>query len=183
MAIEISKILLISFILILVAFLFDLIGFATPNYITVDATVIKVNAHAGLWKICTTTLGVKSCADISGTVEDKDWFRACRVMSIFGLISLLAAAVLTGLKLFLLREMKPVFFAAIGTTFAAAFFILVANSLYAANRDDVSVPGFTPNYGFSYGLTLTAMCIAVVAGIIMIVDLFMGTSLSKVQSN
>ncbi|CAG2250889.1 unnamed protein product [Mytilus edulis] len=135
MAIEISKILLISFILILVAFLFDLIGFATPNYITVDATVIKVSAHAGLWKICTTTLGVKSCADISGTVEDK------------------------------------------------AFFILVANSLYAANRDDVSVPGYTPDYDFSYGLTLTAMCIAVVAGIIMIVDLFMGTSLPKVQSN
>ncbi|CAG2209108.1 unnamed protein product [Mytilus edulis] len=183
MAIEISKILLISFILILVAFLFDLIGFATPNYITVDATVIEV--RAGLWKVCTTTLGVESCPDISGTVEDKGiiGLRACRVMSIFGLISLLAAAVLTGLKLFLLREMKPVFFAAIGTTFAAAFFILVANSLYAANRDDVSVPGVTPNYGFSYGLTLTAMCIAVVAGIIMIVDLFMGTSLPKVQSN
>ncbi|XP_063402008.1 uncharacterized protein LOC134686267 [Mytilus trossulus] len=181
MAVELSKILLISFILILIAFFFDLIGFATPNYVTIDATVVEVNG--GLWKICTTTQGVKVCADISGTVVDEDWFRACRVMSVFGFISLLAAAVLTGLKLFLLREMKPVFFAAIGTTFAAAFFILVANSLYAANRDDVSITGFTTNYGFSYGLTLTAMCFAVVAGIIMIVDLFMGTKLPKVQSN
>ncbi|VDI02619.1 Hypothetical predicted protein [Mytilus galloprovincialis] len=180
MAIEISKILLISFILILIAFLFDLIGFATPNYITVDVGSVEINA--GLWKTCTTALGNTVCVDISGTIEDKDWFRACRAMSIFGFISLLVAAVLTGLKLFLLRELKPIFFAAIGTTFAGAFFILVANSIYAANSDDVS-GGNTSNYGFSYGLSLTAMCIAVASGIIMIVDFVMGKSLKKVQSN
>ncbi|XP_052086650.1 uncharacterized protein LOC127723983 [Mytilus californianus] len=182
MAIEISKIFLISFILILVALLFELIGFSTPNYVTIDGgSLFEVNG--GLWKRCTTVNSVKSCQDISGTVEEKDWFRACRAMSIFGFISLLVAAVLTGLKLFLLREMKPIFFASIGTTFSAAFFILVANSLYAANIDDVSVTGYTSNYGYSFGLSLTAMCIAVVAGIIMIVDLFIGTSLKKVQSN
>lgn len=46
-----------------------------------------------------------------------DWFKAVRATSIMGFISLLVALVMTILKMFFMKDKKPIVLAAIGTAF------------------------------------------------------------------
>lgn len=46
-----------------------------------------------------------------------DWFKAVRATSILGFISLLVGIVMILLKMFVVKDMKPVLFAAIGSAF------------------------------------------------------------------
>lgn len=46
-----------------------------------------------------------------------DWFKAVRATSILGFISLLVGIVMILLKMFVVKDMKPVLFAAIGAAF------------------------------------------------------------------
>lgn len=46
-----------------------------------------------------------------------DWFKAVRATSILGFISLLVSIVMILLKMFVVKDMKPVLFAAIGAAF------------------------------------------------------------------
>lgn len=46
-----------------------------------------------------------------------DWFKAVRATSILGFISLLVGIVMILLKMFVVKDMKPVLFVAIGAAF------------------------------------------------------------------
>lgn len=46
-----------------------------------------------------------------------DWLKGVRATSILGCISLLGALVLTILKMFVMKDKKPILFAAVGTAF------------------------------------------------------------------
>lgn len=46
-----------------------------------------------------------------------DWFKAVRATSILGFISLFVGIVMILLKMFVVKDMKPVLFAAIGAAF------------------------------------------------------------------
>lgn len=46
------------------------------------------------------------------------WFELVRAFSILGLLLLIVAVVMTVLKLFVMKDKKPVLFAGIGTSFA-----------------------------------------------------------------
>lgn len=50
-------------------------------------------------------------------LSSTDWLKAVRATSILGFVSLLVALVVTILKLFFLKNMKPALFAVIGTAF------------------------------------------------------------------
>lgn len=51
-------------------------------------------------------------------IFNADWERAVRAMSILGFLVLIVAVVMTVLKLFVMKDKKPVLFAGIGTSFA-----------------------------------------------------------------
>ncbi|XP_063412527.1 uncharacterized protein LOC134695240 [Mytilus trossulus] len=181
MATQTSKPLLISFILVLVAYLFDIIGFSTTYHTVIDGTSFDV--HGGLWKQCVTVNDVTTCSDISDSVADEDWFRSCRALSIIALICFLAGAICTGLKLFALKENKALLIAAICTILTAAICILTSDILLTQNIDDFSVNGVDAVYGWGFALTLVGMGIAVIVVVIMIVDLVKGGGNAKVNSN
>ncbi|CAG2251668.1 unnamed protein product [Mytilus edulis] len=180
MATQTSKPLLISFILVLVAYLFDIIGFSTTYHTVIDSTSFEV--HGGLWKQCVTANGVTTCSDIPDSAADKDWFRSCRALSIIALICFLAGAICTGLKVFALKENKALLIAAICTILTAAICILTSDILLTQNIDDFTVNGIEADYGWGFALTLVGMGIAVIAVVIMIVNLVKGNGNGKVNS-
>lgn len=61
----------------------------------------------------------------------EDWFKAVQAMSILGFLVLLVAVVMTILKLFVMKDNKPVLFAGIGTSFAGG------TDIYRTNLSDI----------------------------------------------
>lgn len=62
-------------------------------------------------------------------ILNADWQKAVRAMSILGLLLLIVAVVMTIMKLFVMKDKKPVLFAGIGTSFAGGeIYISTENS-------------------------------------------------------
>ncbi|VDI27263.1 Hypothetical predicted protein [Mytilus galloprovincialis] len=162
---------MISLILMLVALIVYIIGFSTRHFIDIDEPTYKI--HFGLWDACASISGQTICKDTAeGTnVGNKGWFKAWRATSILGLIFLFAAIICSGLKLFAFKEKKYILIAGICMTFAAVVFILIASIVFTHNDDDhFGALGLYFDYGYSLDLTIVGMCIAVIAGVFMVVD-------------
>ncbi|CAC5359509.1 unnamed protein product [Mytilus coruscus] len=173
----VSKILMISFILILAALLVYVIGFSTSHFIDIEQASSR-SYHGGLWVRCETLhskIDLTTCQDTAEffNLGDRAWFKACRATSILGLIFLFVAIICAGLKLLAFKEKKDVLQAAIGMTFGAVVFILAAVIVFTQNVEEVAV-GLPFDYGFSFALTIVGMCIAVIAGVFMVVECFTG---------
>uniref|UniRef100_A0A8W8NJV5 Uncharacterized protein n=1 Tax=Magallana gigas TaxID=29159 RepID=A0A8W8NJV5_MAGGI len=79
------KLSLTGLVLIICSFIFQLIGLASPYWISFEYQGIKV--HSGLWKTCATIklIDKVECFDFESV---SDWFKAVRATSIMGFISL-----------------------------------------------------------------------------------------------
>nr|XP_022294563.1 uncharacterized protein LOC111104749 [Crassostrea virginica] len=165
---EATKFLLVGLVLTICAVIFQLIGLASPYWLTTDLPGANVNL--GLWKYCAESVpdGLTICVDTTIRVTE-DWFTAVQAMSILGLIALVAALVMTILKMFVMKENKVPQFVAIATAFAAAIFILISIAVFAAKMNDLfqSIP-FT--YHFAFAFCILAMLAAIGAGCLMLVD-------------
>ncbi|XP_062603973.1 uncharacterized protein LOC134265774 [Saccostrea cucullata] len=168
---EASKFQLIALVLTICAVVFRLIGLASPYWISFDIIISKVNS--GLWKTCAKIIltGDTECSDV--IVTDDDWLKAVRAMSILGLLVLVVAAIMTVLKLFVLKDMKPILFVAIGTAFAGAVFILISVAVYAAKVNDLyDYVDF--DYHFAFAFSIIGMIAAIGAGVVMVVEITKG---------
>lgn len=163
---EASKLLLTALVLIICAFICQLIGLASPYWISFE--ILGIKAHSGLWKSCAIVklLDIDECADYEIIT---DWLKAVRATSIMGFISLLVALVMTILKLFFLKDMKPALFAAIGTAFIGALFILISIAVYAAKTGELTSHSVF-EYHFAFVFCILAMLAALGAGSVMVVD-------------
>lgn len=166
---EASKLLLTGLVLIICAFICQLIGLASPYWVSYEILGIKV--HTGLWKTCTKVklLDIDECADYDSEITP-DWLKAVRATSILGFVSLLVALVVTILKLFFLKNMKPALFAVIGTAFIGALFILISIAVYSSKIGDFGLSQITYDYHFAFVFCIMAMLAAVAAGSVMVVD-------------
>ncbi|VDI05225.1 Hypothetical predicted protein [Mytilus galloprovincialis] len=172
----VSKVLMVSFILMLIALLVYVIGFSTPHFVDIELPPYKI--YGGLWVRCQSLHDVKDCmdtADFTGTLGNlgnRGWFKTCKATSILGFIFLFMAIVCAGLKLcdFLGRTY---IIASTCMTIAAVVFILVAVIVFTQNVEEVTF-NLPYKYGFSFALIIVGMCIAVIAGVIMVVECFMG---------
>lgn len=161
-----SKFILIGLVLTICAFIFQIIGLASPYWIFIESGGNK--AYSGLWKSClySKSLDKTACSDWT---EVQDWFNAVRATSILGFISLLVAIVVILLKMFVMKDMKPILFAAIGSAFVGALFILISIAVYASKADGL-VMGTSLDYHFAFAFCIIAMLAALGAGAIMIMD-------------
>ncbi|XP_052687233.1 uncharacterized protein LOC128166221 [Crassostrea angulata] len=165
---EASKILLTGFVLIICAFICQLIGLASPYWISFENLGMK--EHIGLWKFCAKvkSLDKDECAHHDWEIIP-DWLKAVRATSSLGFLTLLVALEMTILKLFFLKDMKPALFAAIGTAFMGALFILISLAVFVAKTADlISHSGY--KYHFAFVFCILAMLAAVGSGSVMVVD-------------
>ncbi|CAG2250890.1 unnamed protein product [Mytilus edulis] len=157
------------------ALLIYVIGFSTSHFIDIKQSSFK-KYYIGLWISCETYLSIKDLSACQDSVEffnlgDRVWFKASRATSILGIIFLCAALICAGLKLFVFKGKKCILDAAIGMTFVAVVFILIASIVFTHNDDDhFGALGLYFDYGYSFDLTIVGMCTAVIAGVFMVVD-------------
>lgn len=161
-----SKFILIGLVLTICGFIFQVVGLASPYWIFVEFGGNK--AYSGLWKSCVFSKALDTTVCNNWT-EVQDWFKAVRATSILGFISLLVGIVMILLKMFVVKDMKPVLFAAIGAAFVGALFILISIAVYASKADDL-VGGTSVDYHFAFAFCIIAMLAALGAGAIMIVE-------------
>eukprot|EP00105_Crassostrea_gigas_P029614 XP_011451605.1 PREDICTED: uncharacterized protein LOC105345225 [Crassostrea gigas] len=165
---EASKFLLSGLLLTVCALIFQLVGLASPNWITTYVQGVKI--QIGLWKLCAKVRKRNWC------LEDKDvrdFLEPVRATAIVGFISLLFALVLIILKIFVMKDKKNILFVAIGSTFVGAFFILVSIADFARKiDDDFNSDGEELDYDFSFAfaLCIIAMLSSLSAGAVMIAD-------------
>ncbi|XP_052702574.1 uncharacterized protein LOC128179205 [Crassostrea angulata] len=163
----------VALVLTICALVFQIIGLASPYWVYMEFRTGKF--FSGLWKECT-ELKEATCTD---TKDDKeDWFKAVQAMSILGFLVLIVAVVMTVLKLFVMKDNKPVLFAGIGTSFAGGtniyrthlrIFILIAVAVYAAKMNDLLTIDF--DYHFAFAFSIIAMITAFAAGGVMLVGI------------
>lgn len=147
------------------AVVFQIIGLAAPYWVLIENSMSKT--WYGLWTMCTEVLSVKTCESQDA---NEDWEKGVRAMSILGFLVLIVAVVMTVLKLFVMKDKKPVLFAGIGTSFAGGIFILIAVAVFAAkNKDVLAARNITDfDYHFAFAFSIIAMITAFAAGGVML---------------
>lgn len=161
-----SKFVLIGLVLTICAVIFQLIGLASPYWMFLESGGNKI--FIGIWKSCgyTQLTDTTTCVD---WVVVQDWLKAVRATSILGFLSLLFALVMIILKMFLMKDRKPILLAGIGTAFVGALFILISIAVFASKVDDL-ITGTVLDYHFAFAFCIIAMLAALGAGAIMMVD-------------
>ncbi|XP_048781320.1 uncharacterized protein LOC125683866 [Ostrea edulis] len=163
-----SRVLRITMVLSICAVIFQIIGLASPYWVTGDTTNLKFNL--GLWKLCVegfSRMEVSECYDIKHA-KLGDWFKAVQALSIMGLLSLLLAVVMVVLKLFVLKDSKAVIFVAIGASFAGAVFILISIAVFADKINELNSKSDSDlnfHYHFAFALSIMGMLAAIGCGV------------------
>lgn len=152
---------IVALVLTICGLVFQIIGLSSPYWIYIEFTGGK--QYSGLWKTCT-EIQETTCIDIN---EDGDWFKAVQAMSILGFLLLIAAVVMTVLKLFVMKDKKPILFAGIGTSFVGGLFILIAVAVYAAKMND-QLSNIDFDFHFAFAFSIIAMIAAFAAGGVML---------------
>ncbi|XP_067682557.1 uncharacterized protein [Haliotis asinina] len=146
--------------LLLFAFILIILGFGTPLWSSRDGQ------SEGLWQICTGN----ECDPVSSDpLADETWFIIAQVCVAVGLITTLIDVILTFVIMLHAKSTgkKAIRVAAIVFAFIPAGFLLVGCLIYAVRGNSY----FTVFYlGFSWGITLIAVFVLVVAGILLAVD-------------
>jgi len=143
--VSVNKILIINVILVVVALILHVVGFATPGWIGNSV------AHSGLWQSCYKS----TCGNIKITNHK---FRAVRAMECLALICYIVAAVLgvlAILKLGLRKKANKL----MGLLVLVGFvFAIIGVIIYGVT--------YKNNLYYSFGLTIVAFIIAFVAGLL-----------------
>ncbi|XP_052702569.1 uncharacterized protein LOC128179137 [Crassostrea angulata] len=160
-----SKLFMIALVLNICALVFQIIGVAPPYWAYIEFGTSKV--YSGLWTQCTEVLGTTSCSDVA---YSEGWFELVRAFSILGLLLLIVAVVMTVLKLFVMKDKKPVLFVGIGTSFAGGFLIFIAITVYAADLNDL-LSNLTFTFHFAFAFSILAMIMAFAGGAILLLGM------------
>ncbi|KAK7504583.1 hypothetical protein BaRGS_00004069 [Batillaria attramentaria] len=159
----------ISFILLLIANLFNWIAFTTASwgYFDFDGIANSLDGVGyGLWRRCGET--ISGCTVLDGTRED--WYATFQAFGIFGFVGINVAFLLLILYMFAgpCKGNGEAKMATFIICFVAAVCWLIAVIIFAA---EFSVSGTSVDkLGFSFALAIIALILAVVAGILLIVD-------------
>ncbi|XP_061166107.1 uncharacterized protein LOC133174997 [Saccostrea echinata] len=141
----------IGLVLMSCAFILQLIGLVSPFWISVDTSIGQ--STAGLWKSCGSDASRTICFDSALYLSDDSWLKAVRGLSIFGFISLVVAAVMSGLKIYLFKDQEPIVLVTLGTGFIGVVAILISIAVYAAKTNDIYAGTlFTYNFAFAFSI-------------------------------
>ena len=160
---EASRVFIAGFILTVVSFLIQLIGFATPywDYLSIgDST-----SYGGLWVQCSSYKDKSKCNSIK--CDDKyvcsGNFAVARYMASLSFGMLLAAVVIIALKMFVLKE-KPLIRATVVFCVVAGTCALIATIAYGT--DDAVV---AEHLNFSFAFYIIAAAGSYLSGCLLLV--------------
>ncbi|KAL4232134.1 hypothetical protein ACF0H5_009709 [Mactra antiquata] len=149
-----------------VALLFAILACALPQWNTTAGT------KTGIWQFCN-TVGDTTCVDIDEDLigeESYDKIKVMKAMTLLGIILTVPALVCGILVLFVMKDMKILFFVAGGIDILAGLFLMVAFAYYV---DDIYVDSPVTSLGASFALDIVAWILAWVAGGLFIAAKFM----------
>ena len=134
---EASSTAIAGFILTVVSFLIQFIGFVTPYwaYISSDDSDDTTNYY-GLWLRCKLKKGASECKSISCDDENacSGSFIAARYMASLNFIILLAAVVILALKMFVIKDKPILRSVGVSCCFIAGTFGLITTIAFAAQH-------------------------------------------------
>ncbi|KAK3582728.1 hypothetical protein CHS0354_039769 [Potamilus streckersoni] len=154
----------IMFILLILCFIIDLIGFATPFWYRKEynTTGVIIKYHGGLWiSYIDTEIGLKSIKDPG----QSDWIRAVRALSIMSLLYFLAALVAIIVFMFFMTERKAIYQFAAFLSFVGAFCAMIAFAVYAGESK-----GPLKEYSASFALTIISFILGLMISVLGILD-------------
>lgn len=159
----VSKFTIVSTILTAVAFLFQIIGFASPYW-----TKVGDNFHEGLWYRC---IHFRTTSSGCGTIKYKPgWFEATQAFETLGFLALLAALVMILVKRFVMKESMIPVIIRLALQIGAGGCILLGVIIYGSKQ------GSSDYYGFAFILCIIAAIISLVSGVFTVLDLRAGTT-------
>lgn len=164
----VSKFTIVSAILTAIAFLFQIIGFASPYWTKYDD-----NNHTGLWYGCILTRVLNFGTTISqcGTIQNKPgWFVATQAFETLGFLALLAALVMILVKCFVMKESRIPVIIRLALQIGAGGCILLGVIIYGSKQPS------SDYYGFAFILCIIAAIVSLVSGVFTVLDLRAATT-------
>lgn len=141
----------ISCVLIIAAFVINLVAFSAPYWFEFDTY------HEGLWSICSGT----DCTDY--TLDNLSrWFEATRTFAVFGFLGSLTTIVLLVLYIFVEKlSLYFIYIAAVVSCFVTAGFIFLSVLIYAA---------FLDNLSWNWAFCVVSFLLYAVGGVLLIIN-------------
>ncbi|XP_052091358.1 uncharacterized protein LOC127728150 [Mytilus californianus] len=150
----------VSFILTIVAFVVDLIGFAAPYwyYVKISGT----SYYGGIWLNCQSS----SETNCNTYVNTETWVEAAQGMEVLGFLCLLAALVTVIVKLFVVKDKPVLKWVVVGCLVVGAVLILIGVCLFAGKSVDV----ITENLHFAFAFAIIGAMLSIAAAVLLCLD-------------
>ncbi|VDI57965.1 Hypothetical predicted protein [Mytilus galloprovincialis] len=147
-----------GFIVAIVSFVLQLIGFATPYWMYAKRG--NIASHYGLWQTCFPTCGKFDC----GVIECSSALKGTQALETLAFIILLAAVVLVAVQLFVINDKDILKKAGALCCIVAGVFALIGVIVYAT-QNGVQ----TSNLHFSFAFCIIAAVGGFVAGVFLVI--------------
>ncbi|KAL4229493.1 hypothetical protein ACF0H5_012533 [Mactra antiquata] len=152
-------------ILLIVAFVIQILGVALPYWYAEDFGSASYNG--GLFRSCNEVLNKKKCSSIKNPA---DWFAATQAFELIGLFLIIGALVLTIVVVFVKNDMKILKLVAWILSFCAFGFIIIGIIIYGAEATHL-----LKEYSGAFAITIIAGLVCLAAGVLGLLD-WMGKS-------
>ncbi|XP_071161005.1 uncharacterized protein [Mytilus edulis] len=171
----------VVFILLLIATLFTCISYTTTDWVYNDKVVI--NNHYGLWRICGEAEVPAACLHIDGWAND--WYGVVQAFVTFGFFGILISFFLVVLYIFVGKCQKNGEVAIAELCYylychsedehemkRTRVFYLIGIIIFGAKVNDKWVEDAVTDYkfGYSFALSIIALLLEIVAGVMMLVE-------------
>lgn len=173
--------------MLLIGFLFQLIGFGAPHWSQTDASTIR-REHFGLWKYCTYPIGGNQhCDDFINLASIGDWLKVVQGFMTMALFTHLVSIGITFMVAFVeeLADDMRVYGAAIGATATTVVFMVVGittfgvkRNEYFNNREDAGIWKNVAIFDWAYYIAITACILVTLAGITLLLKLILPDDLT-----
>lgn len=162
----------IALVLYPLSCLLEIIGMASPYWVSASETIQGIKFNLGIWTSCFLTI----CQNIT---DAPGWLNGVRALEILGMLAIIVASVCTALSIFMSSESMQRMgkIVAVVTSFVAAAFIIVGVAIYAAK-----LVSLDPSNGaldllhylsWAFGLCIAAAILSGIGGVLSILALVM----------
>lgn len=155
----------VSFIILVIANVLNWIAFCTASWGYIKG---GTNPGFGIWRSCGETTG--GCAELDGT--RLEYYAAFQAFGIFGFVGVNLAMLVLSLFMFggPCKSNGEAKMAVLIICFVAAVCWIIAVIIFGAKWDDNNSGNPFAELGFSFALAIVTLILAVIAGILLIVD-------------
>ncbi|KAH3853910.1 claudin-10-like [Dreissena polymorpha] len=168
----------VSLVLLLIAALFSWISFTTTGWAKIAVAVpgtpaVYTYTYYGLWRSCQgNNLLIATCGQLDGTAND--WWAATQALVTFGFLGINFALFFLVLKMFVGACAKngEIAMATAIICIATGVLYLIGVIVFGAefNEHFIEPYGSIHKFGFGFALSIIAMVLEIVAGVLLIVD-------------